>query len=141
VRYLTKLKGDNSYRKEYEDLIASLADRILAVAAEHHGIDVYQTVPRLASLESPFSTAAGASESGTQPGGGPKHVHFVYGAATPDELRVAGRQTLAAYGDLGGSEWQPFYPNEQRAVGALAAQVAGSDEIGMIPKRCPSHRI
>jgi FxsC-like protein len=44
---------------------------------------------------------------------------------------------LDAYGESGGSEWQPFFPNEQRAVGAVAPQVAGSDEIGMIPHEMP----
>lgn len=139
VAYLTRLKGE--FKKEYLDLIASLADRIVALAEVHKLIDKYSSVSKLSSLDSPFlvpgATEARAIQLGAkQGGGGPKHVYFVYGAATPEEVRQAGRQDLDAYGEAGGPEWQPFFP-EPRTIGAVAPQVASSDEIGMITHELP----
>jgi FxsC-like protein len=138
VAYLTKLKGD--FKKEYVDLLDGLAERIVDLAHEHKAIDAYADVPKLAELESPF-LVPGATEVGADPPvpkntGGPRHVHFVYGALAPHEAKQAGRKVLDAYGEKGGPEWQPFYP-EERPVGAVGPQVAGSDEIGMIPHELP----
>ncbi len=138
IAYLTKLKGH--FKKEYLDLLDGLADRIVDLAHAHKAIDNYADVPKLAGLQSPF-LAPGANEgAGDQPArrtsGGPRHVHFVYCALAPHEAKQAGRKVLDPYGENGGAEWQPFYP-EERSVGAIAPQVAGSDEIGMIPHELP----
>lgn len=137
VAYLTKLK--RVYEEEYLDLISSLADRIVSLAGVHESFDRYSGVPKLSTLDS-FFLAPGATEAraiqpgAKQGGGGPKHVYFVYGAATPDEVRQTGRQGLDAYGESGGAEWQPFLP-EDRTIGAVAPQVASAD--GMITHELP----
>jgi FxsC-like protein len=138
VAYLTRLKG--IFPREYQDLIETLADRIMSLGFDHSAFDRYQNVPRLSEVGSPFLVTTSPVDSANTPepkkNVGPKHVFFVYGAASPDELRETGRQALAAYGDNGGPEWQPFFP-QNGSVGAIAPQVAGSDDIGMIPHELP----
>jgi FxsC-like protein len=138
VAYLTRLKGE--FKREYLDLINTLAERIVSLAVEHESIDRYATVAKLATLESPFLApglaAPGAARPGLKQSGGPRHVHFVYGAATPEEVQHSGRGALNGYGESGGAEWQPFFPDD-RTIGAVAPQVASSDEIGMISHEMP----
>jgi FxsC-like protein len=138
VKNLTKLKG--VFKKEYVGLITELATRIVSLAADHQRIDSNAEVPELAGIKSLFSSdaalAADTDAREMKQCRGPKHVYFVYGAVAPEELRDAGRRSMEAYGESGGSEWQPFFPKEQ-TVGAVAPQIAGSDDIGMIPHEMP----
>lgn len=137
IRYVFKNKA--RFGLEYDDFMDALAERVIGLAHEHAGIDAIQDVPGLSSIKSPFETDADAANALNAPPArqrGLKWVHFVYGAGSPNQARQAGRDSVSAYGDRGGAEWQPFLPDE-RTIGSLAQQVASSDQLGMIACELP----
>jgi len=57
---------------------------------------------------------------------GPRYVQFVFVAGRREELKVV-RESLEGYGDQGGIDWQPYFPEVPEEIG-IVAQSAAADE-------------
>lgn len=130
LEHVVRLSG-SVYASDYVDALDVLARRILKLAREHAAIDDHAQIPPLAAVAPAFGGDAPPQPGGTaEPGGGPRCVHFVYGAPAPAELQPLGRQRLHQYGPAGGADWKPFFPSD-RTVAAIAQNIASSPAVNM----------
>jgi FxsC-like protein len=133
VRYM--LQQNSKYRTAYNDYIDKLGDEIIgASATPGQRVSPLLPLPVLSSVRSAFGPAPpapappGAIVLPRLPGpSGPKHVHFVYVAASP--ARFGAARLAEPYVEEGGRDWRPFYPLDSRRVDPLLVQVAASNDL------------
>ncbi|WP_157269923.1 toll/interleukin-1 receptor domain-containing protein [Azohydromonas aeria] len=119
----------------YNDLIDQLGTEIIE-AGDTHRIPPLPPaqVPALAQVRSAFEAAA-AEVAPARPGGGitgggasgPRHVHFIFVAANPQDFGPA--FAADAYLEAGAGDWKPFFPDDVRPINPLLAQVAARDDL------------
>jgi FxsC-like protein len=140
LKSLVKLKA--RFVSEYDEVIDCLATRILELSNAHRRLDEVDTVPSLRTVASAFTQVSDTAASSVPPlprsatVGGPNRVHFIYGAPSPADAHAHGRRFLELYGAAGGAEWRPFFPSV-RTVGAMAQNVASSDQLNMMSSELP----
>ena len=127
---LYKLK--QRYEIQRVNYLEALAKHIITLHDEHAALEQASQVPELEVTTSAFVSEAGPSQPGATPVKGPSRVHFVFGAARPDEVSRVGRRNVEPYGGLGGEEWRPYFPGS-RKIGSIARQTAALDEFNFWP--------
>jgi FxsC-like protein len=58
-------------------------------------------------------------------------VRFIFAALDP--VHLGGGRDPAAYQDIGGSDWKPFFPDLRRRIGALAAHIVSDADLDFAP--------
>jgi len=125
LQYLLTLPNqDNEYRTFVHELAESI---IRAVRARPLPTDL--DLPPLSQIQSamhdPETQGQDVTVERSAPG---THLfaQFVYIAARSTELDAV-RQLRSAYGELGGLDWRPYLPDQDREVGMIAQQIAGRE--------------
>ncbi len=128
------------YRKfkiAYDDYIDKLADEILD-AADNHPLPELPSLPSLNEVQSAFHSEPSTSNSPQQdpPTSGPNFVQFVFVAAKPSQLQEL-KQKTECYLQNGGNDWKPFWSERPKRIGALAQNVASSDDLDFSSAELP----
>jgi FxsC-like protein len=110
LRQLMRL--NRRYGEEYKEFVTTLATKLVQAGTAH-------VLPASAVPADPNVPPAAPATAD-----GPGQVCFVFVAGKPQELAGIGKKNVACYGNSGGSEWQPFLPDVNRAVGPLAGEIA-----------------
>jgi len=130
------LKQLQEYKVLYNDLVNQLGVEIIQ-AVDAHPLPRLPKVPALREVRSIFA-AAGAAP-GTPPlkpsPSGPKHVRFVYVAASPEAFGAA--RGNGPYLDAGGSDWKPFFPMSTVRIHRLLQGVVANDELDFTSEELP----
>ena len=125
---LRQLMQLGKYRDKYAEFVAAFADKLIDAAKT-------QNLPSLKALR-PLREVKSAWLSDVPVGGaptlqrsvGPRYVQFVFVAGRRDELRGL-RQKLDHYGEEGGMDWHPFFPEVSDEVAILAQDVASMERL------------
>jgi FxsC-like protein len=136
-RYL--LKQLQAQRTLYNDLIYQLGDEIIEAGRQHPVAPLAQ-VPALAAVPAAFPRAAaaplaGAARPAPAAASGPRHVHFVYLAADPNEFGAA--RPPEPYVDAGAGDWKPFFPDDTTRVHRLMQRRAAEDDLDFTSSELP----
>lgn len=132
-----------TYRTQYIDAVTRLADQIVS-AADAHPLPRLPQVPPLAKVQSLFVSSAAKEPPAGQaqpaaaavlPPSGPKHVHFVYVAASPAAFGKA--RTSEPYADSGGPDWKPYFPTDKTRVHRFVQRVVASDDLDLTSDELP----
>lgn len=107
-------------RDAYFDLVDDLAADIVH-AGRTYPLPRLAEVPALADVRSAFHVGAVAPPAPPTVVAGPRQVNCIYVAAHPDSL-PAGRRD--AYVDVGGGDWRPFFPADERRAHRLMQSFA-----------------
>jgi len=119
-------QGCGRYKRAYTEFIRRFADELWRTI-----LDVNDNIPCLANIssmdaiENPFQESVNQLQPAQQRG--PKFVHFIVVAATPEQLR--GIRNLDPYGENGGVDWCPYLPPVPSPIGPLAQRVASDPEL------------
>ena len=136
VRYLLRQLQEN--RKVYVDLVEALAQEIVD-AADAHPIGRLANVPKLKDVRLPGEAAAAAQPLvGAVPvptPTGPKHVRFVYVAASPLQFGTA--RGADPYVDIGGPDWKPFYPDNKARVHRFVQSIVANEDLDFTSDELP----
>ncbi len=128
------IKQYSKYRVLYNDFVESLGQEMLRVA-NRVKLPRLEPFPLLNDVEDAFAQAAPpAAERAVLSGVGPDNVVFVCVAAKPDELSNVPKLNVQAYGERGGLEWKPFFPDRTKGVYTLAANVATTGDMNFNPE-------
>ncbi len=126
LRYLMLQSRHLSNRRQ---MIAALADRIVA-AANQHTLPPLASQPMIVDVPNAFrDDPAGIEETVDllpRPPG--RYVQFIFVAGTQAELKAL-REQVECYGTHGAEEWQPFHPDVALAVADVALEVAGAERL------------
>ena len=130
------LKNRQAHDVLVNTLIEGLADEIVA-AADGHPMPRLPNVPRLRDVKSAFATETpvGAPPPPVASPTGPKHVRFVYVAASPNMFGNA--RDPDPYIENGGADWKPFYPQDPRRVHRLVQNFVSNDELDFTSEELP----
>ncbi|HKT03237.1 MAG TPA: FxsC protein [Rugosimonospora sp.] len=112
LRQLIRL---HSRRQDYEDVVAALADRILAVAREHH----LPPEPPAADPESAANAFAGLPQRLLDDAA--QYVHLVVAAGSREQMKEV-RGDVQFYGERG-QDWAPFRPDMSESLAAHARKL------------------
>ncbi|HYJ88285.1 MAG TPA: TIR-like protein FxsC [Pyrinomonadaceae bacterium] len=110
-----------AYFTPYWDFVSKFASTIVAAAAT---LALPAQTSNLASLENAVSLFSPVTPVPPVPSGtetGPRYVQFIFVAGKQPELQAA-RQDLRFYGQLGGSDWQPYLDTYKGNASALAIE-------------------
>jgi FxsC-like protein len=135
VKYL--LKQLQEYKTQYNDFLYKLADELVA-AADAYPLPRLPQPPPLKGAPSLFAMGTGNRGNDPpprSPPSGPKHVRFVYVAASPQAFGSA--RSAAAYLEAGGSDWKPFFPDNTTRVHRLLQNVACNDDLDFTSEELP----
>jgi FxsC-like protein len=135
VRYL--LRQLQEHRKLYVDLVEALAQEILD-AADAHPIGPLANVPKLKDVRLPgeaVGSAPPAAEIVVPSPTGPKHVRFVYVAASP--LQFGDARLPDPYVDVGGPDWKPFYPDSMARVHRFVQSIVANEDLDFTSDELP----
>ena len=124
---LSELLNVPSLEDAYQRFVFAFAG-VLAEVLREPAAAAEVDLPPLAEFESAFHDPATGhrDEDPSSPPGRRLYAHFIYVAARHDEL-AGMRNDLAAYGDLGGLDWQPYLPKFDTEIGILATAVAARE--------------
>jgi FxsC-like protein len=130
LRYLM-VRQSPALATAYEDFKDALVRRLLQLLEEHN-LDPLDTLPEIKKVPSYFhhACAAAAVEGGQSPalsrGSGPRYADFVYVAASRDEISSI-KTNVEGYGEEGGLDWKPYWPDPAKEAGLLAQGVATNE--------------
>lgn len=136
VRYL--LRQLQEHQKVYVDLVEALAQEIVD-AADAHPIPALAHVPKLKDVRLPGEAAG--SPAAPVPAApivsrtGPKHVRFVYVAASP--LQFGNARIPDPYVDVGGPDWKPFYPDNTARVHRFVQSIVANEDLDFTSDELP----
>ena len=119
------LKNLTENQIAYNNLVAGLAQEIVH-AADQHAVQRLAVIPKLSAVDSAFTMAPGAGAN--QPAAtGPKHIRFVYVAASPAAFGAV--RSKEAYVDAGGADWKPYYPDDKTRIHRLVQNFVSNDDL------------
>ena len=132
-------------RVGYDNFVHALAEEII-VAGRTHPVAKLASVPALSQVQSAFNLLPSPNDFAPMTDGatlarsrstentatdlnfdGPKHVHFVFVAASPSTFGAA--RNPEAYFARGAGHWKPFFPTDKRPIQPLLQQVASHDDL------------
>ena len=108
------------YWVPYRKLLSQLAQNIVAAANAVQLQPAKTSLQPLAEVTSAFSPGVAVPSSNADEG--PRHVQFIFVAASRDEIKNA-RRNIKFYGEKGGSDWQPYLDSYKGNASALAVEV------------------
>jgi hypothetical protein len=133
-KYLLKQLDENKIL--YNDLVDKLGLEIIS-AVDRHPLPRLATVPALRKIRSMFASepAPPGTPVPSFPPSGPKHVRFVYVAASPQAIGAA--RENAPYQEAGGSDWKPFSPTSKVRIHRLLQGVVANDDLDFTSEELP----
>lgn len=131
LEYIMRLQ---KCKDNYEEFLIRFTDKLIAIA-EEHTMPILAECPPLRTIQSAFHAPTPVSQAVIMPNGaqgeedderelentGPGVVHFVFAAASSQELRQV-RTKLEAYTEWGGRYWKPYVPDVDKQVGFITQQ-------------------
>lgn len=126
---LRQLMALSKYRDRYQEFLTSFANKLIQ-AARAHVLPPLPQLPHIDRVENAFRRPGGqaAKPAGAGVSAGPRFVQFVFVAGRRDELRAV-REKLDPYGEEGGFDWQPYFPEVTDEVGIMAQEVAWREKL------------
>jgi FxsC-like protein len=126
---LKQLMAVSKYHDDYLEFLATFAAKLLQ-AVKSNPLPHQPHLPSLNEIESAFhgrvtEVIKPAAECVNR---GPRSVQFFFVAARRDELKGV-REKLGPYGEEGGRDWQPYFPEHTDEVGFMAQEVAGLEKL------------
>jgi FxsC-like protein len=119
----------SKFKSEYDEFLLRFAGKIAQVAEA----EVLPPLPNLPSLnkvksafhrpESSQSKSVVVNKSACS-----RVAQFIYVAGKNTEVRGI-RQNIDCYGEQGGREWQPYYPEVTKSVGIIAQGIATTEDL------------
>jgi len=125
--YIMRLQ---QHRDDYQRFLVRFADKVVQVAKAHE-LPRLTSLDSLEQLESSFNATQSnllIEEGANLQGQGPNVAQFVFVAGTHAEFAGV-RLGTQCYGANGGREWQPYYPQDKRAVGIMSQAAATSQNL------------
>jgi FxsC-like protein len=110
----------SKYYDAYWDFIRKFANN-LDLATSKLQLAAAASISSLDKVTSVFDGAPKTSASASAEG--PRYVQFIFIAGKQPELQAAQRRSLQYYGQMGGSDWQPYLGTYSGNAAALAAEV------------------
>jgi FxsC-like protein len=135
MRYV--LRQLQEHGDEYVDLVEALAREIID-AADAHPLPRLPTVPKLQDVRVPPEleiSKPGLAAAPVVIPSGPKHVRFVYVAASPQQFGNA--RVADPYVDVGGPDWKPFYPDSKARVHRFVQSIVANDDLDFTSDELP----
>jgi FxsC-like protein len=141
LQYIMRLEENRAYQQ----FLLGMKDKVVREAKRHPLPRARQIMP-LADVCNVFNATVEGDATGVVPAGaavspstppvaGGRVAWFVYVAGGPaDFTRAQIERSSACYGQSGGYEWQPYFPNTQM-IGVIAANIAS--EKMLFPHRVP----
>jgi FxsC-like protein len=126
---LQQLMKISKYRDLYQEFLASFASKVIQ-AARAHTVPPLPQLPPINEIKNAFRRRGNQAVkfAGEAASAGPRFVQFVFVAGRRDELQVL-RTKLDPYGEEGGFDWQPFFPEFTDEVGIIAQEVAWREKL------------
>ncbi len=132
-RGLSYLLSVPAAQNDYWEFVHAFAN-VLVSALRAHELEPADAIPPLADVQSIFHDPATQEQivDLNAPPGRRLFAQFIYVAAKQTELAEL-RSERSAYGDEGGLDWQPYYPDLDLEIGMLAAEVATNERFRYEP--------
>jgi len=114
--------------REHTKFVQKFAERLVSVA-EEHPLPEADRIRDLKSVSNAFCGEEAHHLQAPRPKvAGPTVARFVLVAGRNEEFKGIREQT-AGYGEEGGRDWRPYYPDAEEAVGILSQQVASDQSL------------
>lgn len=124
---LRYLMARNNLKDVYRDFLDAFVRKLLH-AVETWNLEAAGEIPDFMTVRSAFHASAGDTPAGLLlEGTGPDWVDFVYVAARRSELQPI-RTRTDAYGETGGVDWKPYWPELTDRIALLAQEVATQEK-------------
>ena len=121
----------DSLKETYQNFLDVLVRKLLQ-ATETWQLPELAELPDITAVASAFhapAPAAGQSPNALRPeGSGPDWVDFVYVAARRSEVQPI-KMSVDAYGEEGGLDWKPYWPEVPDKIALLAQDVANKERL------------
>lgn len=128
---LNLVMRQQQYSDAYQNFLIKLATRIVD-ESEAHPLDDMPNLPKLAEVKPLFpatvaQTVAATGDTRESEDTGPNVIKFIFVAGPKSDLKNI-RNSVESYGQQGGREWQPYYPQGD-AVEFLVQGVTCSERL------------
>jgi FxsC-like protein len=130
---LAYLLSASSTGDEYRKFLHAFADVVVSAMRKHPLEPAHELAP-LREIQSAFHNPA-TQEQDVVPDSSPGRrlfAQFIYVAARNDEIASL-RADVSGYGDEGGLDWQPYFPDTDTEIGMIAAEVASRERFRYEP--------
>lgn len=117
------------FEDAYQRFLREFAKRIMQVAenTELPGLD---TIPEIKDVENAFeekTTPQDPDSKDSSGYSGPRCAQFVYVAGKKNELKTV-RNNVNAYGEEGGRDWKPYFPEVEEEIAIISQRVATDEK-------------
>lgn len=119
----------SKFRGEYEEFLLRFAEKVFR-AGEPDLLPPLTTLPDLDAVRNAFSEKAPSPPGPDAPekSAYPRVAQFVYVAGGRSEVKAV-RENVNGYGEQGGREWQPYYPEVPKSIGVLSQGIATMEDL------------
>lgn len=123
------MKLRSKYHDQYHEFVKRFAEKLI-LAAGTYTLPRLPQLPPINEVESAFHRRGPEVEMYAQEpvNVGPSPVQFVFVAGNQDELREE-RKKLDSYGEHGGYDWSPYFPEVKEKVGLISQVVACAEKL------------